>query len=99
MSRPSEHELRCFCRTTPLLATYGLDAKRKLFVHVKIWKQSRIYGELLFSGGVVKIRCRNCFRWHRIIFRENSAELSEEKSASDEVSVPASPVLDAPEHD
>jgi len=75
-----EKELRCFCRGEPLLATYGVDKKGTLFVHVKIWKQNRIYGELIFERGVAKIRCRNCLRWHRIIFRESDALLSEVQS-------------------
>ena len=80
-----EKELRCFCRTSPLLATYGTDREGKLFVHVKIYKQSRIYGELVFQGGVVKIKCRNCFRWHRVVFKEHVAVLAEEKSVDPEV--------------
>lgn len=72
-----EKELRCFCRAQPLLATYGVDSKGKLFVHVKIWKQRRIFGELVIEGGTVKIRCRDCLRWHTINVRGNSAELKE----------------------
>lgn len=75
-----EKELRCFCRGEPLLATFGVDSKGELFVHVKIYKQNRIYGELVFEGGVVKIRCRNCLRWHRVIFRPNGVTLSEDEA-------------------
>lgn len=74
-----EKELRCFCSQNPLLATYGLDKKERLFVHVKVWKQRRIYGELVFEGGVVKIRCRNCLRWHRVIFQQGDVSLQESK--------------------
>lgn len=72
-----EKELRCFCRNEPLLATYGVDSKGKLFVHVKIFKQNRIYGEFVCEEGTVKIRCRNCLRWHRVIFRPRAVSLSE----------------------
>jgi hypothetical protein len=75
-----EKELRCFCRGEPLLATYGIDSSGVLFVHVKIYKQQRIYGELVFEGGVVKLRCRNCLRWHRIIFKEKAAALREDQA-------------------
>lgn len=75
-----EKELRCFCRGEPLLATYGIDSRGKLFVHVKIYKQNRIYGEIVFEGGIAKLRCRNCLRWHRVIFQERSAELAEVQS-------------------
>lgn len=75
-----EKELRCFCRGEPLLATYGIDSRGVLFVHVKIYKQNRIYGELVFEGGIVKLRCRNCLRWHRVIFKDTAAALSEDKA-------------------
>lgn len=63
-----------------MLATYGVNSKGQLFVHVKIFKQNRIYGELVFEGGVVKIRCRNCLRWHRVIFNNRTVALSEDKA-------------------
>jgi len=72
-----EKELRCFCRTTPLLATYGVDSKGKLFLHVKIYKAQRIFGELVIEGGVVKIRCRECLRWHTVHVHNNKAVLRE----------------------
>ena len=93
--RRRNKELRCFCRSEPLLANYGLDSKGKLFVHVKIYKQNRIYGELVFSGGTVKIRCRNCLRWHLIIFKEQSAVLTEGQAPEVEVDDGSHPVLDA----
>jgi hypothetical protein len=78
---PREHELRCFCRTQPLLATYGVDASGELFVHIKIYKQSRIFGEIIFKDGVAKIKCRNCLRWHKVIFRPKSVVLSPDESS------------------
>ncbi len=75
-----EKELRCFCRHEPLLATYGLDDKNELFVRVKVYKQNRLYAELLFNAGVAKIRCRNCLRWHKVIFTSQNVRLSEEQS-------------------
>lgn len=65
----TKHDLRCFCRGQPLLAVYGVDEQRRLYIHVKIYKQSMIYGEIVVSGGPVSIRCRNCLRWHRVVFR------------------------------
>jgi hypothetical protein len=75
----TEKPLKCFCRSKPLLATYGVDSSGKLFVRVKVYKQARIYAEVVFQGGVVQICCRNCFRWHRVIFKEHAAALSEEQ--------------------
>ena len=72
-----EKELRCFCSHRPLLATYGVDSKGKLFVHVKIYKAKRIFGELVIEGGTVKIRCRDCLRWHTVRIYQNQAVLQE----------------------
>lgn len=71
-----EKELRCFCRHKPLLATYGLDSDGKLYIHVKIWKARRIFGELIIEGNV-KIRCRDCLRWHKIRVYNDQAVLRE----------------------
>lgn len=72
-----EKELRCFCGRTPLLATYGIDSKGKLFVHVKIWKARRIFGEIVIEGGVVRLRCRDCLRWHVVRIYQDQAILQE----------------------
>jgi len=77
VARRREHELRCFCSREPLLATYGIDSKGKLFVHVKIWKARRIFGELVIEGGIVKIRCRDCLRWHTVNVLGTKATLQE----------------------
>lgn len=66
----TSNELRCFCARRPLLATYGLDTKGKLYVHVKIYKQRRVYGEVLVTEGRVQLHCRECFRWHTVVIRE-----------------------------
>jgi len=76
MSR-REKELRCFCSREPLLATYGIDSGGNLFLHVKIWKARRIFGELVIEGGLVKIRCRDCLRWHKIRVIQDRAVLQE----------------------
>lgn len=71
MARPrSSHELRCFCTRQPLLATYGLDEKGLLYVHVRVFKQGRIFGEIIVTGGTVRLHCRECLRWHRVVIRE-----------------------------
>lgn len=73
----TKYPLRCFCSRKPLLAYYGVGKDNDLYVHVKVYKQSRMYGELLFSGGTVKIRCRECLRWHKIIFQKNAVSTEE----------------------
>lgn len=47
---------------------YGLDAKGRTYVHIKVYKQRRIYGESIHYNGEVKIKCRECLRWNIIIF-------------------------------
>lgn len=65
----TRHELRCFCARSPLLAVYGVE-DGELFIHVKIYKQRRIFGEVVITAPArVKIHCRECFRWHKVILR------------------------------
>lgn len=47
---------------------YGVDVHGELYVHVKIYKQGKVYGEVYCTGGTVLIRCRNCFRLNRVTF-------------------------------
>lgn len=76
MSSPRrEKELRCFCKPAPLLATYGVDSRGRLFVHIKVYKQDRIFSESVHMGGLVKIKCRNCGRWQRVNIKGHEAEL------------------------
>ncbi|HWI67828.1 MAG TPA: hypothetical protein VNS88_05580 [Nitrospiraceae bacterium] len=67
--RTTKNELRCFCSREPLLAVYGVKDK-KLYVHIKIYKQRRIYGEALITEGKVKLHCRECLRWHTVTLRD-----------------------------
>jgi len=75
-----KNELRCFCSRSPLLAVYGVGGDGKLFVHVRVFKQRRIYGEMLVTEGKVKLRCRECLRWHTVVIRQpGKAVLEEDK--------------------
>lgn len=87
----TRHELRCFCRSRPLLAIYGLDAKGRTFVHVKVFKQRHIYGEIVVYGGEVNIRCRECYRWNIIVFVSETKDRAElrESTTPPEVDSPA----------
>lgn len=68
MPEKRRHELRCFCSRRPLLAIYGVDDTGQTYVHVRIYKQQRIFGDVICYGGKVKICCRECVRWHIITF-------------------------------
>lgn len=79
MSMENEkQELRCFCSRRPLLGTYGMSYRGELYVHVKIWKQRRLFGEVMVTGGRVQLRCRECLRLHTVVIRQpNRAVLKE----------------------
>lgn len=64
-------ELRCFCTRAPLLAVYGADKNGRPFLHIKIYKQGRVFGEIVARGGEIELRCRECIRWHRIFIRDS----------------------------
>lgn len=66
-----QQELRCFCTRTPLLAMCGIDKDKRLYVHVKVYKQNRIFAEIFHRGGVVELKCRECLRWHRITIKQD----------------------------
>lgn len=62
----TRHELRCFCSRRPLLGVYGQDDKGEPYLHQKVHKQGRVFGESIFRSGTAEIRCRECYRWTRI---------------------------------
>jgi hypothetical protein len=70
----TKHELRCFCLHKPLLAVYGVDEKGRLYVHQRVFKQGRIFGETVFYGGTVALLCRECYRWNEIVIRNPPAQ-------------------------
>lgn len=79
----SGNELRCFCTRAPLLATYGQNEKGLLYVHVRVYKQRRVYGEMIVTGGTVTLKCRECLRWHTVVIRQPG-----DRAALKEVSAP-----------
>lgn len=77
-TRVREHELRCEqCSRKPLLATFGVE-KGRPYVRVKIWKQDRIFGHMIVEGGIVRLQCRECKRWCRVVINDRRATLVEE---------------------
>lgn len=81
-SEKNEKSLHCeLCTFKPLLATYGIDARGSLYVHIKVYKGHRIFGNI-YATGTVKLQCRDCLRWHNVkITQPNQAVLVEEKVA------------------
>lgn len=64
------------------MAFYGIDKNGELYLHTKVFRQSKIYSELMFTGGMVKIRCRKCLRWHTIVFKDGYAKVDQERAVS-----------------
>ena len=73
-----EEQLRCFCARQPLLAKYGIR-DGKPFVHIKIYKQQRVFGEMVLETGTIRIKCRDCFRWHKISIRKGKVSLESQR--------------------
>ena len=89
MKRQTQNEIRCFCRQRPLLAIFGLNDKNKPYVHVKVFKNRRIFGEILVTRGDIQLRCRECMRWYRIVITDGKPQLvetPEPETFSDEAS-------------
>lgn len=89
MKQKTSNELRCFCSRTPLLALYGLDKDDKLYIHIKVWKNRRVFGEILVTEGKIQLRCRDCLRWHTIVIRTPGEAHLVETSQPDELRMEA----------
>lgn len=80
--KDNRSEIRCICTRKPLLAMYGVDRYGEIYIHLKVYKQSRIYAEMFVSAdAVVKIRCRECLRLHSIKIVSGRPLLKEEREA------------------
>lgn len=67
MTAPRHNDIRCFCARQPLLAMYGVDKDKRPFIHIRVYKQQRLYAEVYIDGDAgVQIRCRDCFRMHKV---------------------------------
>lgn len=73
---PRRLEIRCeFCRFHPILAITGRDDETgEPFLHIKSYKQSRVYVEIVVLSGTVMIKCRDCYHWHKLTIRRSSIE-------------------------
>lgn len=69
-------EMRCFCSRHPLLARYGRDEHGELYIHIKVFKQSRVFAEITIGASAkVEIRCRECLRLHKVKIIQGSPRL------------------------
>ena len=72
----TKHELRCSCNLKPLLAIYGRDKNGQAYVHVRVYKQNRVYAEV-YSTNPIALLCRLCGRWWNIKIVNNEAKLED----------------------
>jgi hypothetical protein len=49
-----------------------VDEKGRLYVHQRVYKQNRVFGETIFYGGTVALLCRECLRWQQVNIVERS---------------------------
>lgn len=79
----NKNEMRCFCSRHPLLAVYGIDEDGELYLHIKVYKQTRVYAEIFVSANAkVKIRCRECLRFHTVKIVSGNPQLKEIKDST-----------------
>lgn len=72
-------DLRCTaCSRHPLMAKLHRDESGQPYVHVKIYKQGRVYGEVVVTkGSEIWLRCRECNRWHCIKMESTDTPMTE----------------------
>ncbi len=76
-------EIRCVCSRRPLLAVAGRDDKTGHgFIHIKSWKGSRLYTEVVISEGTAHLRCRECLHWLKVRIVKEVSFQSEELPTS-----------------
>lgn len=85
----TKHELRCFCAREPLLALYGVDERGRLYLHQRVYKAGRVFGESFHYGGIVQLLCRECYRWNEVVIQDPTQvalkPIATPKMARDEV--------------
>lgn len=59
----TSNDLRCSCPRATKLAEFGVTHDGEPYLWIKIFKQSRIFGEVFSTAGDVHVRCRDCGRF------------------------------------
>lgn len=75
--------IRCECSARPILAIARLSEDGKWVIHVRAYKQHRIYAEVVIDSGSPRIRCRECLRWHQINIKRARVEAVETSPPSE----------------
>lgn len=72
-------EVRCVCSKRPLLGVGGRDDDGNPFFHIKVFKQARVYGEVIVTAGSARVRCRECRRWFTVNLRREALDVREQR--------------------
>lgn len=47
----------------------------KPYVHIKSYKQNRVFAEVELTMGTMRFKCRECLRWHEVSIVRDKAEV------------------------
>jgi hypothetical protein len=78
----TEHELRCVCSKSVMLATYGRDRDGRAYLHIRARKNDRIITNTLHKGGEHDLWCSGCHRVTRVYLTPRGSKII---SATDRV--------------
>lgn len=72
---PERDEVRCFCQHRTLLGKVARDPETGApCLHVKMTASGRTAREMVILSGTVKLKCRDCTRWHTVRIRREGVE-------------------------
>lgn len=49
MRQKTSNDLRCFCRSEPLLARYGILENGDIYLHVRVYNKTKCMGRFIFN--------------------------------------------------
>lgn len=75
----TKHPLRCTCNQEPLLAMYGRDKNGDAYIHVRIYKGNRVYGEI-YTTHPISLLCRLCGMWWNINIVNQRYQMNKRKA-------------------
>lgn len=44
-----------------------------MYVHIKVYKGKRVFAEVISHTGDLQLRCRECLRWHTLVFNYSNS--------------------------
>lgn len=76
----TSHDLRCACPRHTKLGVYGRNARGEAYLHIRVHKGDRVFGEIVTTAGVVTVLCRDCGRWTSV--RIHAPEVAVERDVA-----------------